>query len=208
MLIDLHIHESTYSSDSFLKLKRIVELAKAKGLDGICITDHDSMGLKAVAEAYSKEINFPIFVGVEYFSLQGDITAWGIDSFPDTRVSAQEFIDFVQASRGFCIACHPFRNNNRGLEENLKTVQGLGGIEVLNGSTDLEANRKALKYCTKLGLQPIGASDGHWESNVGKYVTWIPEYVTTVENFVQVMRTQKCRPAIWNGDHYDIVDSF
>ena len=120
----------------------------------------------------------------------------------------QEFIDFVQASKGFCVACHPFRNNNRGLEENLKTVQGLGGIEVLNGSTDLEANRKALKYCRELGLQPIGASDGHWESNVGKYVTWIPEHVTTVEDFVRVMRTQKCKPAIWNDDHYDIVEDF
>lgn len=35
MLIDLHMHEMTYSGDSFLKLSQIVEIAKEKGLDGI-----------------------------------------------------------------------------------------------------------------------------------------------------------------------------
>ena len=53
MLIDLHMHEMTYSKDSFLALPRMVEIAREKGLDGICITDHDSMGLKDFAEEYS-----------------------------------------------------------------------------------------------------------------------------------------------------------
>lgn len=208
MIIDLHMHESTCSKDSFLKLERIVELAKEKGLDAICITDHDSMGLKEFAEDYSKKIGFPIFVGVEYLSLQGDITAWGIDSFPEKRIEAQKFIDLVNEQNGFCVSCHPFRNNNRGLEENLKTVKGLGGIEVLNGSTDMEANRKALKYCKELGLQMVGASDSHWESAVGKYVTWIPEDVTTLEDFIRVMKSKKSKPAIWKEDHYEVVDEF
>ncbi|MDU4952253.1 MAG: PHP domain-containing protein [Clostridium sp.] len=208
MLIDLHMHESTCSKDSFLKLERIVELAKEKGLDAICITDHDSMGLKEFAEDCSKKIGFPIFVGVEYLSLQGDITAWGIDSFPEKRIEAQKFIDLVNEQNGFCVACHPFRNNNRGLEENLKTVKGLGGIEVLNGSTDMEANRKALKYCKELGLQMVGASDSHWEYAVGKYVTWIPEDVTTLEDFIRVMKSKKSKPAIWKEDHYEVVDEF
>ena len=208
MLIDLHMHESTCSKDSFLKLERIVEVAKAKGLDAICIPDQESMGLKEFAEDYSKKIGFPIFVGVEYLSLQGDITAWGIDSFPEKRIEAQKFIDLVNEQNGFCVACHPFRNNNRGLEENLKTVKGLGGIEVLNGSTDMEANRKALKYCKELGLQMVGASDSHWESAVGKYVTWIPEDVTTLEDFIRVMKSKKSKPAIWKEDHYEVVDEF
>ena len=44
MLVDLHLHESTYSSDSKMTLQEMVEDARAKGLDGICVTDHDSMG--------------------------------------------------------------------------------------------------------------------------------------------------------------------
>ena len=53
MLVDMHLHECTYSTDSFLHLEEIVSIARQKGLDAICITDHDSMGLRERAEAYS-----------------------------------------------------------------------------------------------------------------------------------------------------------
>ena len=208
MLVDMHLHECTYSLDSFINLKQIVSVAKARGLDAVCITDHDSMGLKDFAAEYSKEVGFPIFVGIEFFSLQGDITAWGIDSYPDHRVSAQNFIDHVNRSGGFCVSCHPFRNNNRGLEDNLRKVTGLHGVEVLNGSTSLEATRTALRYCRELGLQAIGASDAHVEQNIAKYVTWLPEKVVTTEDFIAQLHHCKTRPAIWNGMAYDIVDEF
>ena len=208
MLVDMHLHECTYSTDSFINLKQIVDIAKFKGLDAVCITDHDSMGLTDFAAEYSKEVGFPIFVGIEFFSLWGDITAWGIDSYPDHRISAQEFIDHVNKSGGFCVSCHPFRNNNRGLEDNLRKVRGLHGVEVLNGSTSLEANRTALRYCQELGLQAIGASDAHVVPNIAKYVTWLPEKVNTLNDFVAQLHYCKTRPAIWNGIAYDIVDEF
>lgn len=208
MLIDMHLHEKTCSTDSFLTLEEIVTEARRRGLDGVCITDHDSMGLREYAQEYARRTGFPIFVGVEYFSLQGDITAWGIDTFPSQRLDAQIFIDQVNEAGGFCVSCHPFRNNNRGLEDNLRRVHGLHGVEVLNGSTSLEANRTALRYCRELGLQAIGASDAHVVKQVGKYVTWLPEYVTTLEDFVAQLHRCTTRPAIWNGSSYDVVDTF
>jgi len=131
MFIDTHMHEMTYSKDSFLALDQMVQIARMKGLEGICITDHDSMGLKEYAAEYSKDTGFPIFVGIEYYSLQGDIVAFGIEDYPTERIPAQDFIDLVNAQAGVCFAAHPFRNNNRGLEENLRKVKGLHGLEVL-----------------------------------------------------------------------------
>ena len=208
MLVDMHLHESTYSLDSHINLEQIVTLARQKGLDAVCITDHDSMGLREYAAEYAKKVDFPIFVGVEYYSLQGDITAWGIDTFPDHRIDAQIFIDQVNAAGGFCVSCHPFRNNKRGLEENLRRVHGLHGVEVLNGSADWEANRTALRFCRELGLKAIGASDAHTTGQIGKYVTWLPEKVTTLADFVAQLRQRDTRPAIWNGTGYDVVDTF
>ena len=120
MFIDMHMHESTFSKDSFLKLDEMVELAKERGLGAICITDHDDMGLKEYAKEYSEKTGFPIFVGIEFFSLQGDIVALGIEEYPKERVDAQKFIDIVKEQGGICFSAHPFRNNNRGLEENLR----------------------------------------------------------------------------------------
>lgn len=208
MLIDMHLHERTFSLDSHLSLEQIVSVARERGLDGVCITDHDSMGLQARAEEYSREVNFPIFVGVEFFSLQGDITAWGIRECPSERVSAQEFLDLVNAQGGFSAACHPFRNNNRGLEEHLRDVRGLHGIEVLNGSTSPEANQKALRFCRELGCKPIGASDAHVAKQLGVYATWLPRQVHTLEEFVAQLHAGETKPARWTGRGYEVLDEF
>ena len=208
MLVDMHLHALPHSTDSFITLEEIVYHAKQRGLDAVCLTDHDSMGGKEFAEEYSRKIDFPIFVGIEYFSLQGDITTWGVNSYPDKRIGAQPWLDFVNESNGFCCACHPFRNNNRGLEENLGWVKGLHGVEVLNGSTPMETNRIALKWCKELGLQPIGASDAHVIKQIGKYATWLPEKVDNLANFVALLRSRPVKPAIFNGIGYDVVDDF
>ena len=96
MFIDLHLHESAYSPDSQMTLDELVQAAREKGLGAVCITDHDSMGLTEYAKEYSREHQYPVLVGVEFFSLWGDITAFGIDAIPDHRIGAQEFIDYVK----------------------------------------------------------------------------------------------------------------
>ena len=181
MLVDMHLHECTYSSDSKISLEEIVTTARGRGLDAVCITDHDSMGLREYAAEYSDRTGFPIFVGIEFFSLQGDITAWGIEDYPGCRVDAQDFINHVNEAGGFCVSCHPFRNNNRGLEENLRAVKGLHGVEVLNG-------------------------DAHTMGQIGKYATWLPEKVDCLKDFVEQLKTRQVRPAVWNGSSYDVVD--
>lgn len=206
MFIDMHMHERTYSKDSFLSLEEIVEISKAKGLDGICITDHDSMGLKEYAHDYSKRTGFPIFVGLEYYSLEGDIVTFGIDEFPGERIHAQEFINMVNEAGGVCFSAHPFRNNNRGLEENLKTIRGLTGIEVLNGSASLEANQKAYEYAGMLGLKTIGASDCHVPEKVGRYATYLPGKADTLSELVKALKTEQCRPAVYHEGGYQIAE--
>lgn len=198
----MHMHESRYSKDSFLMLEEMVEIAKERGLGAICITDHDDMGLKEFAAEYSKKVDFPIFVGIEFFSLQGDIVAFGIDEYPKERVDAQEFIDLVKAQGGICFAVHPFRNNNRGLEENLKTVTGLDGIEVLNGSTLPEANKKAADYAKELGKVTVGSSDCHIPEKIGFFATYFPEDVRTLEDMMRVFKSGGCKPAYyWEGEY-------
>ncbi|MGB5823148.1 MAG: PHP domain-containing protein [Proteocatella sp.] len=197
MLIDMHVHEKRNSPDSFMSLEEIVEEALQKGLDGICITDHESMGLKKFASDYSQKTGFPIFVGAEYLTKDGDILAFGIEELPvQNLLPAQDFIDYVNERGGVCIAAHPFRNNNRGLGENLKRVKGLAGIEVLNGSTSYEANQKALQYCKELGLATFGASDAHDTFQLGKYATRIDKRVTNISELVEVIKSGRCKPEI------------
>jgi Predicted metal-dependent phosphoesterases (PHP family) len=206
MFIDTHMHEMTFSKDSFLRLDEMVRIGKAKGLGAICITDHDSMGLREYAKKYTERTGFPVFVGIEFFSLQGDIVALGIQDYPKERVSAQEFIDLVKEQGGVCFAAHPFRDNNRGLEENLRVVKGLDGLEVLNGSTSPEACRKAARYARELNLFTLGSSDCHVPEKVGVCATYFPEEVRTMEEFLAVFKKGEMKPAYFSDGIYHIWD--
>ena len=74
-------------------------------------------------------------MGIEFYSLQGDIIAYGIDDYPRERISAQAFIDLVREQGGVCYSAHPFRNNRRGMEEHLDVGDRPVRHRVLNGST-------------------------------------------------------------------------
>ncbi len=206
MFIDTHMHEMTYSKDSFLQLDEMVQIAKEKGLGAICITDHDSMGLREYAKEYTEQTGFLVLVGIEYFSLQGDIVAFGIDEYPQERVSAQEFIDMVKAQGGVCFAVHPFRNNKRGLEENLRSVAGLDGLEVLNGSTTYEACKKAAEYALELGYYTLGSSDCHVPEKVGVCATYFPKDIHSMEEFIEEFNKGNMQPAYYKNGQYHVVD--
>ncbi|MEE1086705.1 MAG: PHP domain-containing protein [Schaedlerella sp.] len=206
MFIDLHVHEMRYSTDSFLALEEIVELAKKRNLNGICITDHDSMGLREFAEEYSIKTGFPIFVGIEYYSLDGDILAFGIDSYPKERIGAQEFIDLVHEQGGVVVSAHPFRHNRRGLEEEIDILKGLDAIEILNGSTLPDATMKAVLYAKKWNLAATGGSDCHIPEKVGVYATYFPNEVRTVEELVQAIKNHECKPAYLQDNKYFVWD--
>lgn len=206
MLVDLHIHESKYSLDSHVSLEKIIEEAKRKGLDGIAITDHDDMQIKEEAETLSKNLNYPIFVGVEYLTLEGDIVAFGIDKIPEGRIPAQEFINLVNEAGGVCISAHPFRNNNRGLENNLNTIRGLAGIEGFNGNTDKLSNLKAFETAKKLGIQAVGSSDAHHQHAVGRFATKLPFTVTNVAELIKAIKTNECVPMIYVDGIYKEIE--
>ena len=206
MLIDMHMHEGRFSKDSFLKLEDMVVLARQRGLDAICITDHDSMGLWDFAHEYSEKVDFPIFVGVEYYSLDGDLVTYGIREFPKERIPAQEFVDYVVRQGGACFAAHPFRNNNRGLEEKILTVQGLAGAEVLNGSTSPAANLLAARCVQKRGLSAVGSSDCHVPEKLGRFATYIGDKITCEEDIVKALKNGHTLPAYYTPQGYRIWD--
>lgn len=206
VFIDLHMHEKRHSLDSHLSLEEMVEIAKRRGLDAICITDHDSMGLKEYAAEYSKKTGFPIFVGIEFYSLQGDILAFGIDTYPDERISAQEFIDMVHAQGGVVVSAHPFRHNRRGLEESLDVLKGVDAIEILNGSTLPDATMMAVKYAKKHGFTITGGSDCHYPDKVGICATYFPNEIRTMEDLVQAIKNHECQPAFHQDFSYFVWD--
>ncbi len=92
MIIDTHIHESKYSLDSEISLEEIVKRGKEIGLDGVCITDHESSDIMDEAHAYSKATGFLILVGAEILTYEGDILVFGLKDIPKNKMHAKDLL--------------------------------------------------------------------------------------------------------------------
>jgi len=156
---DLHIH-TTYSDDSQTTPKALVEkLAKHPTIKVAAVTDHDSIkGIEAVRELAKPYTDLLILPGVEISVPQGDILVLGTEELPPKPWTVQSVLDFARSNGYVSVAAHPFRE--WGLGE-LARSSGVDAIEVLNGGSSAEANKRARNLATELHLPGVGGSDSH-----------------------------------------------
>lgn len=206
MIIDIHIHEKNNSMCSHIGLDEIVEEARRKGLDGICITDHDSNALAAQAHKYRQNYGFPVLVGAEVLTFEGDILVFGLDILPREKMHAWELLDLVVREGGVGIAAHPYRDNNRGLKDQIKILPNLSGFEVLSGRTEPHNNMKALNVAKELGLTGLGGSDAHELDEVGKFATYFPQPIKSEADFVKAVKSRRYEPVFYANGNYQRGD--
>lgn len=203
MLFDTHIHENLFSGDSHLSPEQVLEEAVAAGLDGICITDHESRGFKAYLAEYEEIYGLKIIVGAEILTRQGDILVFGLDDLPARVIPANELLAEVARAGGVAIAAHPFRNNYRGLGDNIDHLaEMLHGVEGLNGSTSDGNNYRAMESANYNNLPLLGGSDAHRPGRIGKYITEIGVEVGGEKDFIEAVRLGKVRPLYQHQGRY------
>lgn len=205
MLIDTHLHEKKFSEDSFISLEEIVWKAEKMGLDGICITDHESNAIRAEAEALSKKTGFLIITGAEVLTLEGDMTVFGLDRLPEKMIHARELIRMTEAAGGVAICSHPYRQNNRGMGDSIRDLPLVRGIEAFNGSTPKHHNLQAFDLSLELNVAVLGASDAHVIGQVGKFATWMPNWVKDETSFIQAVKQRLTLPAAYKNGSYEIL---
>ena len=96
MKCDLHVHTS-YSYDSWIPPKEMVEAAIKKGVDCLAICDHGEVKGALEAIEYAKGKPILIIPGIEVKSKEGDILALNVkEKIPPMRVSI--FLNFALCS--------------------------------------------------------------------------------------------------------------
>lgn len=210
MIFDTHIHENKYSFDSFIDFEKSIVKAKEMGLDGICITNHDNNTLREEIGDFAVIDGLTVIVGAEILTHQGDILVFGLDDIPEEMLDAEELLKLVKLNKGAAIAAHPYRNNNRGLENNLYKVGNLlDGIESFNGSTYSHHNLFAYAVATELGIPSFGASDAHEIDRIGKYATKFHDDIRDYRDFIEAIKSKSCHPVMYkNGRYVDFDYSY
>ncbi len=200
MIIDIHVHSAEYSrGDSNLSIHQAIIRAKTIGLDGICFTDHDNMGIYGRAKDLSSQYDIPVFAGIEINTADGDILVFGLNSMPERTGSAIELVKDVLEAGGAAVSAHPFRPGGRGLGDRISAMPFPIGIEVLNGRTPQKFNRIALETSYSTGLPGLGGSDAHTPEEVGRFATFFPDDIRTTRDLIRAIRTGKTLPVCFDG---------
>lgn len=207
MFIDMHVHVSEYSPDSFLPVRAAIARAKAMGLDGLCITDHDTLGILEIIDQLRAESEFPLFAGVEYLTTDGDFSVFGLDVMPAPGMDATSLLRHVTQQGGAAVACHPYRNNGRGAGDKVRNLAKLQGVECFNGSTSRANNLKALRVARELGRTCTGASDAHHVERLGRFATRFDRPVRTTADLVQALHFGATTPVMFVDNQFVDVDT-
>jgi len=166
MKYDLHIH-SKYSDDGALEPQEIVRIAKGKGLDGIAITDHNTIKGGEEAKKYETE-DFKVIIGAEIMTEKGEITGLFLSQEIESR-RFQDVIAEIKAQGGMAIVPHPFdRLRHSAFHITSEYVSLIDAIEGFNSrSIFTEDNKKAVEFAAQYNLPLLGGSDAHYANEIG-----------------------------------------
>lgn len=209
MIIDTHVHENKYSFDSFIDFKESVELAKLIGLNGMCITNHDNNYMRNEIGDSAKINGVLVIVGSEILTHEGDILVFGLKDIPQEKLHAEELLNLVKKHNGAAIAAHPFRNNNRGIGENMRKVSHLlTGIESFNGSTTPHHNLQSYALASELNIPSLGASDAHRLEKLGTYATRFYNTIRDHKDFIEALKHGNFHPVMKKNGKYENLNYF
>lgn len=186
MLFDLHVH-TTFSSCSQLGPGELLETARAKGLDGVCVTDHDTMAIRHELREGVQSDGLCVIFGMEYTTDDGDFLLFGPFEKLEPGLDASKLLMMVNQSGGMAIAAHPFRKNRQTSEYVVE--QGLCKvIEAVNGRNNNNENHRAKAWSDRYQVNSVGGSDAHNVDELGKIVTRFGGPITSRPELVSALK--------------------
>src|SRR6195256_3113698 len=175
---DLHTH-SFFSGDGVSSPEDLIAGARAKGLHGIAMTDHNTcdavtyMLEKGLMRADGQPVDgFLVLPGVEVTTADGHLLCIGAELPYLKGKPAREVCDIIHQRGGLAIPPHPYDLFRAGIRFSTLETLPVDAIEVFNAATTLRRyNRYAFKYAQLRKLPMTAASDAHHYAAIGTAYT-------------------------------------
>ncbi|NLL80555.1 MAG: PHP domain-containing protein [Clostridiales bacterium] len=215
MKFDMHCHTKEGSLDGKLPLTDYVSLLKAKGFDGMLITDHNSYN---AYRSYKKQKNNPVFAdftvlkGIEYDTVDaGHILVIMPEQIRlpllELRgLPVSVLIDVVHFFGGILGPAHPCGEkylsitNTRSYRKNPNILKHFDFMETFNACESPESNQKATSLSERFGLPGFGGSDAHRADCAGLSYTVLDAVIVHESDLIRHIRAKM--PVSCGGKYY------
>jgi predicted metal-dependent phosphoesterase TrpH len=197
MIIDLHCH-TKYSQDNHLEPEDLICRAIERGLDGVCLTEHHSMGCSRPVLRLKVPEEFVLLRGVEVSTDSGHLLVYGVEDDGwnqwgrDNYLNLAKVVESVHSRGGVCVPAHPFRGWE-SIGQKIFSFEGFDAIETHNGTNAAPQNEPAMDAAMKLGLPSIGGSDCHYLDRVGMAYTEFSHPIRNMIDLVREIKAGNCR---------------
>lgn len=187
VLIDLHCHTWPLSQCSSLRPEELARLARERGLDGICLTEHDALWDAHELAMLSARTGFLFLPAIELTTDCGHVLAFGLPAGSPTFASATAAASAARDCGAMLFLAHPARD---GLLRLTPTARNsFASVETRNGSDTALQNLSAAGIAASFALPGIGGSDAHTAAEVGRAATQFDARVTDVTSLLEALRS-------------------
>ncbi len=192
--IDLHVH-TCYSEDSTITLEELILQLKKKGLNGVAITDHNTIeGALKLTKMVNEKNNcgkLLIIPGIEVSTKGGHIIGINVTTSIPKGLSVEETIERIHEDGGIAIAAHPrtLFKNGIGLSPKILSL-GLDAIEVINSSLFpfQPLTRITKKFAEQYNIPQTAGSDSHMPETVGLAYTLIDSDEINIDSIIEAIK--------------------
>jgi predicted metal-dependent phosphoesterase TrpH len=193
LAIDLHVHsEDSYDADE--PVERLLERAVRAGLDGVVVTDHDSIHESRRAAALAADYGLVGLPGVEVSTADGHLLALGVVERPSRGEPLAETVSRVHELGGVAVVPHPFQRSRHGAHGDTVVDAAPDALEVYNAHTLTGLrNVQTRSFARRHGLPGVGGSDAHSAPLVGQARTELCVEEPTTSGVLDAIRAGRTR---------------
>lgn len=190
MRVDMHLHTS-HSFDCLSRPDLVLDAALARGIDRICITDHNE-----ISAALAMKRRFPdrIIVGEEVKTAERvDIIGLFITERIPKGTPARRTCEIIHDQGGIVYVPHPFAGGKGGGGRILDSIADL--IDVIEGFNarlhDASLNEQAVAWAGRHDKLLGAGSDAHTLAEVARGFVEVPEFDNEPGAFLAALRQSK-----------------
>ena len=183
--IDLHVH-TVESYDAHTRREDLPGIIKARGLDGVAITEHNKFN--------PPKLDALTIPGVEISSREGHIIALGIQEMIQPRQPADDTIRQIQQQDGVAIIPHPYDPVCECIKLSRLTTKP-DAVETVNADalSFYISNWLARRDATKFKLPQVGGSDSHIPQTIGDAYTVVKTQSPASNDVLEAIRAGRVR---------------